>query len=259
VETLTEAQHNDIAELLPDFAIGALSDGDLWRVEAHLESCPRCRAEFVQLLDLVSVMAPVAPPSLAARRTLFERAGYPIPEPPLRPAAEAHEPVFRDAPLQPARITHLPARLGRFALAAAAIALFMLGGWNLWLQRELGDQEDLIALISEPGNAYPLTDSEVATDATAIFYVDPERDQALLTAQDLPSLANEGRYQVWLFTEDGSRVSGGSFVPEEGGTIAFAVEPSDPLATYWAVAISAEPEAESESPTSPLLLGGWIQ
>ncbi len=259
METLTEAQHNDIAELLPDFAIGALSDGDLWRVEAHLESCPRCRAEFVQLLDLVSVMAPVAPPSLAARRTLFERAGYPLPAPPLTAAAEPPAPVFRDRQRQAARITRLPARVGQIALAAAAIALFLLGGWNLWLQRELDDQEHLIALVAEPGNAYPLTDSEVATDATAIFYVDPERDQALLTAQDLPSLANEGRYQVWLFTEDGSRVSGGSFVPEEGGTIAFAVEPSDPLATYWAVAISAEPEAESEAPTSPLLLGGWIQ
>jgi len=156
----------------------------------------------------------------------------------------------------------MPARLGRIALSAAAIALLLLGGWNLWLQRELGDQDALIALIAliaEPGNAYPLTDSEIPTEASAIFYVDRQRDQALLTAQNLPSLASGQRYEVWLFTETGQRVSGGLFVPETDGTVALAVDPADPLSTYWAVGVSTEPEGGSDAPTSPLLLGGWIQ
>lgn len=259
MSTLTEAQHDDLAELLPDFAIGALSDGDLWRVEAHLASCPRCRAEFTELLEVMSVIAPVAPPSFDTRRVLFERAGHPLSEPASPGAPRPLVTVPRETWAERARVVRMPARLGRIALSAAAIALLLLGGWNLWLQRELGDQDALIALIAEPGNAYPLTDSEIPTEASAIFYVDRQRDQALLTAQNLPSLASGQRYEVWLFTETGQRVSGGSFVPETDGTVALAVDPADPLSTYWAVGVSTEPEGGSDAPTSPLLLGGWIQ
>ncbi len=259
MSTLTEAQHDDLAELLPDFAIGALSDGDLWRVEAHLESCPRCRAEFTGLLEVMSAIAPVAPPSFDTRRVLFARAGHPLLETAPPEAPRPLVTVPRETPAEPARVVRLPARLAWFALTAAAVALLLLGGWNLWLQRELGDQDELIALVAEPGNAYPLTDSEIPTEASAIFYVDRQRDQALLTAQNLPSLASDQRYQVWLFTEAGQRVSGGSFVPETDGTVALAVDPAEPLSTYWAVGVSTEPAEGSDAPTSPLLLGGWIQ
>jgi len=259
---VTDAQHDEIAELLPDFAIGALSDGDLLRVEAHVETCARCQAELAWLLDFATVAAPADPPGAAVKHDLFQRAGHPLPE--LTELTEPPEPqplqiIRPDAPALKGRILRLPSRLAWIALPAAVIALCLLGAWNLWLQRELDDQGDLIALVVEPGNAYPLTDSEVPTNASAIFYVDPERDQALLTAQNLPAPANDQRYQVWLFTEGGQRVSGGLFVPEPDGTVAVTVEPGDPLSTYVAVAISTEPEAGSDAPTSPLLLGGWIQ
>lgn len=259
MNTLTDAEHNDIAELLPDFAIGAMSDGDLWRVEAHLEACPRCRTEFSSLLEVISVIAPVAPPSFDTRRVLFERAGHPLPEPASPAAPQPLQIVPGETWAQRAKVVRMPTRLARIVLAAAAIGLLLLGGWNLWLQQELGDQDALIALIAEPGNAYPLTDSEIPTEASAIFYVDPQRDRALLTAQNLPSLASDQRYQVWLFTETGERVSGGSFVPEMDGTVALAVDTAEPLSTYWAVGVSTEPAGGSDAPTSPLLLGGWIQ
>lgn len=259
MSTFTVAQHDELAELLPDFAIGALSDGDLQLVETHLASCPQCRTEFEDLLHIISIIAPAPPPSLETRRVIFERAGHPLGE---RMSAGAPRPLVtvpRAPSAVPVKVMRMPARLAWIVISAAAIALLALGGWNLWLQRELGDQEALIALIAEPGNAYPLTDSEIPTEASAIFYVDPERDQALLTAQDLPSLTSDQRYQVWLFTEDGQRVSGGTFVPESDGTVALAVDPADPLSTYWAVGVSTEPAGGSDAPTSPLLLGGWIQ
>lgn len=259
METLTDAQHDEISELLPDYAIGAVSDGDLWRIQAHLESCERCQAELVWVLDFASVAAPVDPPGDTVKRELFRRAGHPLPEPIDLDVPHPLQVVPPDAPALKSKILRLPSRLAWVALPAAVIALCLLGGWVFLLQRELDDQEDLFALIAEPGNAYPLTDSDVPTDASAIFYVDPQDDQALLTAQNLPQLVNDERYQVWLFTENGERVSGGLFVPEPDGTIALTVEPSEPLSTYWAVAISTEPEAGSEAPTSPLLLGGWIQ
>lgn len=257
VNTLTDAQHNEIAELLPDFAIGTLSDGELLRVESHLQVCIDCRAEFAQLLDVVSVLPLAAPPSVGARHALFGRAGHPLSglDPGVRPLELV--PVEPAAP--PANVRRLPSQFARFALLAAVIALLVLGGWSVWLQRELSERESLVALISEPANAYPLTDSEVPSDATAIFYVDPERDDALLTAQNVPALADDQRYQIWLFTESGERVDGGLFTPDADGNVSAVVESAEPLAEYWAVGVSVEPHDGSEAPTSPLILGGWIQ
>lgn len=259
MNALTETQHDEIAELLPDFAIGALSDGDLWRVEAHLDTCPRCQAEFARVLDVVSVIAPVSPPSAATKRALFERAGYPLPEPVSPPGDHSAEPIPLHSPARSAKVRTFPSRLAWIALPAAAIALFLLGGWNLWLQQELDDQQDLAALIAEPGTAYQLDDTGVETDASAVVYVDPQRDRALLTARNLPLLVDARRYQIWLFTEDGQRVSAGSFAPDDDGSVVAVVESPEPFMSYWAVAISAEPQAGSDAPTSPLFLGGWIQ
>lgn len=257
MSALTEAQHSDIAELLPDYVVGALGDAALDLVEAHLETCPQCQAEFDHLLDVVSIVAPVTPPSLATRRALLDRTGQPRPAPVSPPLPI--QPLRLDVGNQPRQLPRAPARLAWIALSAAAVALLALGGWSLWQQQEIDEQESLIALFSEPANAHPLTDSEVQSDASAVLYVDPGRDQALLTAQDLPSLADGQRYQVWLFTEAGQRIGAGTFAPEPGGNAVVTVDAPESFETYWAVAISAEPVGGSEAPTSPLLLGGWIQ
>jgi len=145
------------------------------------------------------------------------------------------------------------------ALVAAAVALLLLGGWNVWLQRELDDRQNLVALIAEPANAHPLTDSDITSDASAVFYVDPERDEALLMARNVPELKDDQRYQVWLFTESGERIDGGLFEPDADGNVSAVVESAEPFSNYWAVGVSVEPQDGSDAPTSPLFLGGWIQ
>lgn len=251
-----EGQHIEIAELLPDYVFGALSDVDLDRVQAHLETCASCQAEFEMLLVVATEVAPVSPPSLATRQTLLARIA-PLPRPELAPQPP-YLPLRMDGPDRSGPTHRVPGRLAWLGLAAA-IVLIGLGGLAFWQQRELDEQEALIALYAEPGNAHPLTDSEVESEASAIFYVDRERDQALLAADDLPALATGQRYQVWLFTQDGQRVSAGTFAPGADGSAVVTVEAPGTFDTYWAAAISAEPEAGSPTPTSPLLLGGWIQ
>jgi len=257
VNTLSDAQHVEITELLPDFAIGALSDGDLWRVEAHLEDCARCYVELSLLLDVASVLAPVSPPSAVARRTLFERAGHPLSNAP--PILRTRDLEPGETAVQPVNVRRLPSRFARIALVAAAVALLLLGGWNVWLQRELDDRQNLVALIAEPANAHPLTDSDITSDASAVFYVDPERDEALLMARNVPELKDDQRYQVWLFTESGERIDGGLFEPDADGNVSAVVESAEPFSNYWAVGVSVEPQDGSDAPTSPLFLGGWIQ
>lgn len=259
MNTLTETQHNELAELLPDFAIGALSDVDLWRVEAHLASCASCQAEFALMLDVVSVFSPAPPPGVSTRRALFERVGFLLSDRISQPVDHPLEPTRIEPLVQPAQVRRFPDRFARIALLAAAVILFLLGGWNLLLQQELDNQEDLVALSEELGTAHSLPDSEVLPNAGAVVHVDPQRNRALLTARSLPSLVDDQRYQVWLFPESGQPVSGGSFVPEADGSLVAVIESPEPFATYFAVAVSAEPRGESEAPTSPLVLGGWIQ
>lgn len=268
-----DTDHTDIAEMLPDYAIGALSDGDLWRIEAHLDTCADCRAELDLLLDIGSLDTVPGTPRASTKTNLFGRAGF-VKEgedaPTTATSIQAQPattptgpvPVARRAVAavaKPSNVRSLGSRLGTVLLPLAAVVIIALVGWNVLLQRQLGDDSHLEDLLADPGSAFALTDSEVPTSASATFYVDPTRDDGLLTAQGLPQLTAGQRYQVWLFTEDGQRVSGGSFVPDASGSAVTVIEAPASFDTYWAVAVSAEPEGSSAAPTSPLLLGGWIR
>lgn len=268
MSVLSESQHDEIAELLPDFAIGALDDGDLWRVEAHLDSCARCQAELDQLLDLIGVLSPVALPDASIKQLLFARAGLPLSAPTILPPAQEPRSVQSPAPMRPSPARPLVymqhAHPARIALVAAVVAFLVLGGlvlgaWSVLQQQKLDDQREIVALLTDPEAAHRLTDSEVATGASATFYADPDHDQALLVARDLPPLNNGERYEIWLFAESGTRVAGGLFTPNSNGSALTIVDPAEPISTYWAVGVSVEPGDGSAAPTSPLILGGWIQ
>lgn len=259
MNTQPEAQHNDIAELLPDFAIGALDDGDLWRVETHLETCARCREELTWLVEFGSMAAPVEPPSLAVKRELFQRAGQPLPERLPDDAPRPLQVVPVGSSRRGAPIRRLPVRLAWIALPAAAVALLLLGGWNILLQRELDDRDGRVELFAESANAYPLTDSETPSDATATILVDRTNDEAILTARGLPTLEDGQNFQVWLFTQEGDVVNAGSLTADAQGAVVAAIDAPQRYASYWAVGVSIETNQSGAAPSSPLLLGGWIQ
>jgi anti-sigma-K factor RskA len=257
VNTLSEPQHSDITELLPDYAIGALEDGDLWRVEAHLETCAQCLATFDQLLELVGVLSPVTAPGASVKLALFARSGLPLAAPVVSVPAHDPEQAPPTTTSEPRTLPQRRVHPALVTLVAAGFLLLALGGaWSVLQQQELDDQREFVALLTDPDAAHPLTDSEVDTDASATFYSDPERDQGLLVGQDFPALENHQRYQIWLFTQSGERVDGGLFTPDENGGV---VEVIELFSDYWAVGVSVEPVNGSDAPTSPLILGGWIQ
>ncbi len=257
--------HDEISEMLADYATGSLPDGELWRVESHLSGCERCQAEFAALLDLVSLLVVTVPPRATAKARLLA-AVAPTPTAGIAPGALPTLPVLREAVGRPREQASrrwtllrlggaLPAVLG----AVALVVLLLLGGWNVLLQRELEERTWVAGLLANPAAAHPLADSELASGARGVFYTEEERPQGVLLASYLPPLGDDQRYQVWLFTEEGERVSGGLFDPNGDGTATAIVEAPSPFGDYWAVGISAEPADGSLAPTSPLVLGGWIQ
>lgn len=266
--------HEAIARMLPDYVLGALPEDELGRVAAHLDGCARCRAELEGLLELTSLFADVGPPRPEVRRALTARLApsraWPTPAV-TSPAPDTSSSVL-PAPISLAserrpRTSSGPRWRGRApaaALAVAAALVLALAGWIVLLQRELNQRElnepdRIAALVTEPGNAHPLTDTALDTGATGVIYTDEDSRTALLLASGLPPLPAGKGYQVWFFTEAGEQVAAGFFPIDASGTGQALVRAPRPLGEFWAVGLSAEPVEGSPAPTGPLALGGWIR
>lgn len=74
--------HDDLAGLLPDYAVGALGDADFRRVARHLDQCPPCRVQLEQWWELAGLFAASAPPSPAVRGRLLTLARSTVQETP---------------------------------------------------------------------------------------------------------------------------------------------------------------------------------
>jgi anti-sigma-K factor RskA len=244
-----------MAELLPDYATGALPEDETRLVEDHLADCKLCRRELSDLLEVTSFIVDAGQPRPHVREAVMARLA-PAPGP-LPASVSSPTPT----PIRAGRTSN-PQQLQSVAWAIAALFLvtsLALGGWNYLLQQELEDRDLIAGLITGEDTAHALTDSDLETGATGVMYVDPESDQALLVTSGLEPLPSDRGYQIWLFTEDGQQVNAGFFPVDESGLGQALISAPGPLRDYHAVALSAEPSAGSTAPTAPLSLGGWIQ
>lgn len=269
MDDTTAYQHEELADSLPDYALGVLGDVDARRVARHLAACPRCQRELDQLLEIVGVLPGVAPPQPRVRETLLARAAAgrpPLAAPsrvpdraadPVIPVTPPHHPARQSLPRSPiARWSRL--RPGPAMLAVAAVLLVWLGAWNVRLQSQVDRQAALAELVASAEAAYPLTDSQLSPPASGVLFAGAGTEQALLVARDLPALTGDQRYQVWLFPPDGAPIGGDLFTVDADGNAQVVVKPPTPLAEFMAVGVSAEPRQGSPSPTSPLALGAWL-
>ncbi|MEJ7838555.1 MAG: anti-sigma factor [Thermomicrobiales bacterium] len=254
MSTGNTTDHQEIAELLPDYAIGAFAERDLKRIAAHLANCKPCRIEFFALLETMSTLPITSGPSAAAKDRLFERAG-------LRLAGAASRPAASPPPVQIAQVRakRRLQHLSWIIVAAALIVAIAAGSWSLQLREELQSEQTISDLVSQPSSARELTDREVASDASATLYIDNESDQALLVAANLPELAADQDYDVWLFNQTGERVHAGTFSPDSSGSAQIVVQAPERFSEYWAIGVSSEVLDENDASEAPLIIGGWLQ
>ncbi len=244
--------HDEIIELLPDYAVGALDDGDLWRVAAHLDTCGVCQRELSEILGTIVLLADAPLPRPVIRRSVIARTKG-------DDSLDPRDMGVRSTP---------PSNLRRFSvsavvpLALAVAVLLLVAGYAVWsvvLDDDETEADFLAALVLDPDKAHPINDSELDVGAGGAMFVDDERDIALLIASGLPVPASDERYQVWLFKENGERVAAG-FVPvDPDGVGQVVVRAPEAFAAYWAVGVSLEPASGSDAPTTPLVVGGWLR
>lgn len=260
----TGRTHDEIAELLPDYILGALPDDELRRVAAHLDGCAVCRAEYDDALVTSSVLFDAGPVDPAIREALVARLSPDAAAPGWRVGAEPLDgrPVDESPTSSQAgpRPRPLRGRATRVAVAIAAAVILALGGWAVVDRLGDDDGDDRIAhLTDNPAFAHRLTDTESGSAAEGIIYVDPADDVAYVAATGLAALPEGRGYQVWLFTEGGQQVSAGFLSVDADGSAEALVTAPATFGSYVAVGLSPEPLTGSESPTGPLALGGWIR
>lgn len=229
-------------ELLGAYALDAVTRDEGLALSAHLEECDSCRAEVAVLRSVVATLPrsveEMDPPASLRSSILAAIEQEPRSQSPLAvvPAASS-----------PAPIINLAGRRSRrqWAPWAAVAALLLLSiglfGWNLSLRDSDDPERQTIALLG--------TSPEITASAEATYLED--EGVIVLSLRDLPALADDQVYQVWLIDDA---------VPEPAGVFtsgqeefAVAANPAD----YQQIAITAEPGPLGvEAPTTIPILAG---
>jgi anti-sigma factor RsiW len=239
------------------YVLDALPADEVAAFEAHLASCPACRAEVAELREVVGVLplalTPVEPPaSLRDRisRALEEDVAQ-------RPALTA---LPGGAPKRSQR-TRFPVVEGLLALAAVAV-IAALGLWNLHLQNRIDQQQaavDLQQLVSSALNhrdaVYPVTPTTSAARATAYMVQPPGKQSAYLIVKDLPNPPARKVYQLWLLRA-GVPTSAGTFTYSGNNPKVVPVPMPATGFTLTAVTVENAPHGSDHGPTGAKVLGG---
>ncbi len=249
--------HDEIQELIPAYALGALDADETTRIQAHVVSCDRCARvleEYRSVADSLALAVPlIEPPADLKTRTL-------------RGAVEQNAPAVQSLPRKlRAQPLSWWQRLGLApALAGAALVVALLAfGWNTWqtmqLNQQLAAQRDLMTVIAyTQGNALTIRGTALASQAVGRLYVDPDASVAALVTVNLPPLSPDKVYQVWLTDANGQKMSGGTFTVDQTGNGWLLVRAPQHLDAYTQVVVTTEPRGGSLAPTTPPLLSATL-
>ncbi len=241
------SEHEEVASLIPAYAIGATDGEEAQWVEAHLAHCARCRAllaEYRQLAeDMLYAVAPAAAPARieAALRQEIETSSPSE----ARVSRRAAFPFPRSALMRYAAVAVV------FLLLLSNVALFYR---TERLAEETRAQATALAVLAEAPTVVLKGDAP-APEAEGVVYLRPETNIALLHVYNLPPVPKDRAYQVWLI-HNGKRDSGGLFRVNEKGEAVLLIRAPRPLAEYEAIGVTVEPATGSPGPTGPRVIGG---
>lgn len=251
---MTDTERESRKNLAAAYALDALTPEDKEDFEALLAASPEVQrevAEFREVGALLALGADADQPSPALRARVLAR---------ISDQKERPLPTTSTAP-------HRPHVMLYAALAASLIAAVGLGWRTLALsqqltasaeflgavQDQLEGREATLNRILEPGVQLYLLTTDGDQPPGVQFFWDRTRNVGMLHAFNLFP-APEGRaYQLWLIPEDGAPVPSRVFNSEPDGH-ALIQEVPIPDGRYRAAAITVEPDAGSDRPTSTPIL-----
>jgi anti-sigma-K factor RskA len=252
--------HDQASDLLGAYALDAVDGDEFTELEAHLESCPRCRAELDSMREVAAAMGNSVEPvpeglwSQIALR-LPDRQEDEVPPPMPRLAQEAPTPFRAPATGTTHRHRVMVSTVGTIAVAAASVAV-VLGIGLVRADNKVSNLQaaspTVTAALRAPGHQLVVLDSSTSKTEQAKVVVLPS-GQGYLVSSALPSLGQGRTYQLWAI--EGKRpVSLGLLGASPGRaafTMAGATRPTH-------LSITAEPAGGSVVPTGPILASGTV-
>lgn len=253
--------HEQFAEDLSLYALGALREDERKAVEDHLETCAACRLELGKLqgdLALLAFSVAGPKPSMRSRDRLM--------------TAIAKEPR-RAQRLQRPRVTWWNT-LGWAAAVAAIVTAVLLRQQNsdlsqhlALLERSLSDQDRqlseakqlLVTLTSPDAEQFTLVAGKTPPQPQGkVIYVRGSGTLVFLASQ-MAAIPAHKTYELWLIPTTGKPIPSGLFKPDARGAAAVIRPPLPTGVEAKAFAITIEPEAGSSAPTSqPVMVGTGI-
>ena len=254
--------HEQFGEDLSLYALGALEGNERSVLEKHLETCASCREELAALRGDMAVLATsvMGPkPPQRSRQRLME--------------AIAKEPRGVSAPAAEARRGWNPwGVLGWIAAAAMLFAVFQTRGENSKLRESVATLGSLVRQqTSDLENAKRVVETITAPEAQKVVLVagktppQPQgkafylRDKSglIFVANNLPPLAPEKVYELWLIPTTGAPIAAGLFRPDAHGsaTVVNPPLPAGVAAKAFAVTLEAE-SGPHDAPRGTAVMAG---
>ena len=260
----------DIEELLPFYALDALTEEEHELVENYLAEHPEARRQVKDLSHTVSSLpmsvSPVEPPP-HAKDGLMKRVVSDARE---REHSSARARVTAES--QPARRPFSFANLFRnLSFGAALIAIL----WAVVLSVQVSRLQDRVAMLNEalvaqsnslnqviaklpqaaPSDVITVNikGTKVQPEAQGQLIADPNSQSAVLVITGLPPLQAGKTYQVWLIA-GGKPVSAGLMRVNENGQGVFIVTSKEAIGSFQSLGISVEPDGGSPQPTGDIVV-----
>jgi anti-sigma-K factor RskA len=254
--------HEQFAEDLALYALGSLQGEERTTLETHLESCPSCRLELDQLRGDMALMAMAVdgphPPQRSRQRLLDA-----IQKEPGRKALPAAEPK---------RGWSLWSGLGWLAAAAMLLITFQTRRENSALRQSLASLGALVGQQTiEIENARrviePLTSPSAQRVVLLAAKTPPQpqgkafylRDKTglVFVANNLPPLAPEKIYELWLIPKTGAPIAAGLFKPDAQGSATVVNPPLPAGVEAKNFVVTLEPDSGShEAPRGTAVMAG---
>lgn len=252
-----------VEELLPFYALDALSDEERKLVEEYLAEHPEARQQLQDMGRAASALpygvAPVEPP-LGVKEGLMAR---------VTSDAEAQAHSSREILPEPSRRAFSFESFFRaFSLATAAIAIIWVIALNLQVSRMRNEiaalnerlveqSESLDQIIQNLPQTNPvITVSLRGTDeqpqAQGQLIANPNDQSGVLVISGLPPLELGRTYQVWLIGD--APVSAGLLTVDEKGQSVLIITSEKAIGSFNSVGISIEPEGGSPQPTGEIVV-----
>lgn len=232
----------DVHALAGAYALDALPGDERAFFERHLIVCDACRAEVAELAETAALLGSAAAQS---------------PPPGLRDRILAAADVTRQLPPEPEPQQEVSQMHGRGrqrwlapVAACLALAVVMLSGAVVALSQrtQAPSNTELVAVLAAPD--LKTAQLEIDDRGQARFLYSRTHDSGVLIADDMPAVASDKTYELWLI-HDGTPVAAGLFRPGGDGA---AMAPIDGIVKgAERVAVTVEPAGGSRRPTGAIL------